>query len=73
MSAVDVLGALMMLRVVGKVDGRLVVERQGCRFGARVAQVGEECSKVHGLLGGLACGYYLGFAREKRDGRLLLG
>eukprot|EP00965_Chrysotila_dentata_P043421 1443817-Pleurochrysis_carterae.AAC.1 len=72
MSTVNMLGTLVMLGVVGQVDGRLVVHGERRRARTRVAQIGEERAQVHGLFGCFAGGDDLGLARRQRNSGLLL-
>eukprot|EP00965_Chrysotila_dentata_P000384 13306-Pleurochrysis_carterae.AAC.1 len=72
MATVDVLGALMVLRVVGQVDCGFVVHGERSGRVARIPEVCEESSKVDGLLGGLAGRNDLGLARRKGYGGLFL-
>eukprot|EP00965_Chrysotila_dentata_P064660 2143926-Pleurochrysis_carterae.AAC.1 len=53
MPAVDVLGALVMLRIVGQVDCRLVVHGQAGGLALRQSEFREKGSQVHSLLSGL--------------------
>eukprot|EP00965_Chrysotila_dentata_P120197 3975053-Pleurochrysis_carterae.AAC.1 len=53
MAAVDVLRALVMLRVIGQVDGAFVVHGQRCWFGLWKAQLSEESPEIDCLFGGL--------------------
>ena len=77
MSTLDMLCAVVMLRVVRQVNGASVVDVEsgsgaGGRIGHRVseAQFGKEPGSIHGLLGGFRSGNDLRFAREEGDGLL---
>eukprot|EP00965_Chrysotila_dentata_P028790 956558-Pleurochrysis_carterae.AAC.1 len=67
MAPVDVLGPLMMFRIVCKVDGGLVVHSQGSRRGASETQISEESSEVHRLLGSFAGSHDLSLAGREGD------
>eukprot|EP00965_Chrysotila_dentata_P053122 1762573-Pleurochrysis_carterae.AAC.1 len=49
MASIDMLGALMVLRIVSEIDGRLVVQRQAGRRIGRQPQIVEQRSQVHCL------------------------
>eukprot|EP00965_Chrysotila_dentata_P029614 984601-Pleurochrysis_carterae.AAC.1 len=73
MAPVDVLGPLMVFRIVCEVDRGLVVHSQRSRRGARESQISEEGSEVYRLLGSLAGSHDLGLAGRESDRGLLLG
>eukprot|EP00965_Chrysotila_dentata_P167544 5532842-Pleurochrysis_carterae.AAC.1 len=63
MTAINMLGALVMFGVVGEVDCRLVVERKaGWRVGWQT-QVVEEESQINSFFGSFGGGDYFCFAR----------
>eukprot|EP00965_Chrysotila_dentata_P106834 3529486-Pleurochrysis_carterae.AAC.1 len=67
MAPVDVLGPLVMFRVVREVNRGLVVHGQRSRRGAGESQISEEGSEVHRLLGGLAGSHDFGLAGREGD------
>eukprot|EP00965_Chrysotila_dentata_P008510 276893-Pleurochrysis_carterae.AAC.1 len=63
MTAVDVLSALMVLRVKGQVDRAFVVHGERRRRGLLQAELGEERAEVDGLLNRFGGRDNLGLAR----------
>eukprot|EP00965_Chrysotila_dentata_P248449 6208331-Pleurochrysis_carterae.AAC.1 len=72
MSAIDVLGASVVFRVVGKVNGGHVVHRERRRRVGAKPQFREQSAKIYGLLGGLGGSDNLGLARGQSNRGLLL-
>eukprot|EP00965_Chrysotila_dentata_P194176 6176204-Pleurochrysis_carterae.AAC.1 len=72
MTAVDVLGPLMMFRIVGQIDGGLVVHSEGCWRAASETQIAEQGSEIYCCLGGLIGRHDFSFAGGEGDCSLLL-
>eukprot|EP00965_Chrysotila_dentata_P183354 6054697-Pleurochrysis_carterae.AAC.1 len=70
-SAVNVLRPRVVLRAVGQVNCRLVVEVQGSRVAIVFAKLVEEGVEVGGFFGGFRGRGDLGLARRKCNGGLL--
>ena len=71
---VDMLHAAVVLRVVGYIDGRAVVNVEIDGFTRRVkTELGTQVREVYGLLGRLRSGHDLGLARGQGHTLLLLG
>eukprot|EP00965_Chrysotila_dentata_P230718 6197948-Pleurochrysis_carterae.AAC.1 len=62
MASVNVLCARMVLRVVGKVDGSLIVDVEGRRRRLCCAELVEKRAQVDGLFGGFGGGHDLSLA-----------
>eukprot|EP00965_Chrysotila_dentata_P057526 1908212-Pleurochrysis_carterae.AAC.1 len=69
---VDVLGTLVVFRVVRQVDGRLIVHGECRRFVGCEPKICEERAKIYCFFCGFRCGYDFGFARRKSYGLLFL-
>eukprot|EP00965_Chrysotila_dentata_P175223 5784199-Pleurochrysis_carterae.AAC.1 len=67
MTTVDVLGPLMMFRIVGRVDRGLVVHGEGCRRTASETQIAEQGPEINCLFGGLAGSHDFSFAGRESD------
>ena len=68
-----VLCLVLLLRVVGDVDGRLVVHGQTYRRIESEAQLTQEIGEVDGLLGCLGTRHKFGLTGGEGDARLLFG
>eukprot|EP00965_Chrysotila_dentata_P052127 1729981-Pleurochrysis_carterae.AAC.1 len=73
MSAVNVFGACVVLRVVREVDGGHIVHAQGRGLRGRKAELSEEGPQVDRLFGCFRGSHDLGFARREGNRWLFLG
>ena len=72
MSAMNMLGAFVVLRIVSKVDGSRIVDEKPRRSVVAVSKFLHKATQVHGFFSGLGGGHDLCLARGESHRLLLL-